>query len=113
MLDSRPPQGEYRPRLRSLQPQPTFLNGQRYWALSDPSRLSQETVVLPGIGMAMASLMDGNLTREDLQREIAEASGIRFELPAIDSLIEQLDGAFLLDSPRLQATLDEMTVRPA
>ena len=101
-----------RPRLRSIQPHATVINGQRQWVLTDPSRFTEESIVLPGIGMAMASMMDGTLTRADLQREINQASGMRFEISAIDSLIEQLDEAFLLESPRLLKALDAMTVRP-
>jgi AmmeMemoRadiSam system protein B len=102
-----------RPRLRYLEPTPTTYQGESFQLLRDPSGLSQEVVALRPVGLFLVSLLNGRRTRDEVRALFQERTGTPVERADLDSIIEQLDAALLLESPRLAAALQALPTRPA
>ncbi len=95
-----------RPRLRALEifpyQQESESARQPMFVVRDPQGFSQ-TVVLPYPAALLATLMDGRRELGEIQREFLSQAGGPVALADVNGLIEQLDEALLLDSPRFRA----------
>ncbi len=94
------------PRLRPLEIFPIAQESARQpmFAVRDPQGYSQ-TVALPYPAALLATLMDGRRELSEIQREFRLQAGGPVALADLNGLIEQLDEALLLDTPRFRAHL--------
>jgi AmmeMemoRadiSam system protein B len=93
-----------RPRLRPLQVFPQEVEGRPVLCLKDPEGITEQVAVLPpGIVPFFFEVFDGKHTLAEIREEYRDRSG-GDELPEEDlrSIVSQLDGALLLDSPRFR-----------
>lgn len=93
-----------KPRLRPLQVFPQEVDGRPVLCLSDPEGITEQVAMLPpGIVPFFLDVFDGNHTLADIREEYRKRSG-GDELPEEDlvTIVSQLDGALLLDSPRFR-----------
>src|SRR5260221_5073500 len=88
------------PRLRPLELFPTEVKGQAAICLRDPSGLSARIAVLPRAGALAAILCDGTRSVAEVAAELGRRLGGEVPVDNVAELVEQLDHALLLDSPR-------------
>lgn len=89
-----------KPKLRPLEAFPVTEGGQMMLALKDPSGLAETTARLPPAAVAVIQLCTGDLTRDEICALFAQRYGQELSRTTLDRLLEQLDQALLLDSPR-------------
>lgn len=95
------------PKLRSIQFRPVSHEGQQYFLLDDPFKLSDEQLFLPHALARIATLCDG--TRSAAQLHEALAADAPYPPPPniVDDMIEGLDKMFLLDNERAAEAINE------
>ena len=88
------------PRIRTdLDIIPTSYQGQRALVVRDRLGLIRNPVILQGDALRLASLIDGKRTVRDIQVELVrEKKGMLVDLNQVESIIAELDAAFLLQS---------------
>ena len=89
-----------KPKLRPLEAFPVQEGGQMMLALRDPSGLAETTARLPPAAVAVIQLCTGDLTRDEICTLFHQRYGQELSRTTLDRLLEQLDAALLLDSPR-------------
>jgi AmmeMemoRadiSam system protein B len=87
-----------RPRLRPLECFPIEHRGQKLLALRDPSLLAEQVTTLPPAAAAVVALCDGDTSRDEICEEFFRRYRQRLPREALDSLLADLDRAFLLES---------------
>lgn len=98
-----------KPRLRPLEAYPVHnpgaLNPQQrlLLALRDPSGLAEAVVTLPPSGAAVVDLLDGTLNHDQLLAEFQRRHRAPLARESLLGLLQRLDDALLLDSPRFRA----------
>ena len=99
-----------RPRLRPfIQSVEARLPGQEQpvYLLRDPLKMAPERqVALPLPGLALAALMDGTRTLDELVAEFERRHGARPDREQAEALRDALDEALLLESPALSEVLE-------
>jgi AmmeMemoRadiSam system protein B len=89
---------------RDLELVPARQGNAQVVVVRDPLGLSSGDVVLTDAGVAMLSLLDGTRDLRDLQVELMRAQGgVLISSGAVEQMIGQFDGAFLLDNERYRA----------
>jgi AmmeMemoRadiSam system protein B len=91
-----------RPKLRPLEAFPIEDRGQKLLYLRDPSGLATEVALQP-MAVAILQLCDGESTRDQICAEFGKRYGRPLGRDALDKLLEQLDGAYLLESDKFRA----------
>ena len=77
----------------------TRVEGRRVVVFQDPYELSRQQLAVDAGALPLLQMLDGRHGIRDIQRELTNRSGGRLVcLPDIESFLERLDGAFLLDS---------------
>lgn len=99
--------------VRPLEPIPLEHDGHKIVALRDPTGFSQNVAVLPLHSFVLVQMMDGTRTREGILAEVDARFGLRLDPAQLEELIEGLDRALLLDSPRARQVLGAQRERPA
>jgi hypothetical protein len=89
-----------RPRLRALEAFPLEQDGRRLIGLRDPAGYTEQVLLLGGPLLDLVSLFDGERTVEEVQAVLAARHGAPPPAEAIRELIDRLDAAGFLDSPR-------------
>lgn len=89
-----------RPALRTdIQMIMTRVEGHRAVVFQDPYELSRQQLAVDAGALPLLRMLDGRHGIRDIQRELMNRSGGRLvALSDIESFLESLDGAFLLDS---------------
>lgn len=105
---------------RDLDIVPVEHEGRPLFILQDPEAASSQHMALSPAGMALASLLDGQRSEEELRSALKEAARIDVQLDDIRRLVSELSKAGLLETPevleRQRKTLREFadsTVRKA
>lgn len=80
------------------------------YLLSDPEGLGK-TVALPMAAAAAALLLDGRKTAAQVRTELSQRSGHSIPLGMLVELVEQLDAACLLASPRFRSYRQRVLAR--
>lgn len=88
------------PRLRPLEMFPADVDGERVLCLRDPSGLTEGMAFLPPPAVLVVSLCDGSRTRADVAREFHRRTGRRISEAQVASILDQLDEALFLETPR-------------
>lgn len=91
------------PLRRDLELEPLEHEGQPVFLLQDPEGLTQRNVGLSAGGMAVAALLDGRRTAEDIQALFLKETGSAVSLSEIAALIGQLQEGGFLETPEIAA----------
>jgi hypothetical protein len=91
------------PTLRHIEPIPFDHDGRRMVALRDPSGISDAQLAVTPQALAVLALMDGKHTAADIRLELIQQYGAAVPLEQIEGIIEQLDEAWFLETPRFDA----------
>ena len=97
-----------RPRLRPVEVLPVDAEGDAAYALRDPLDVAPHPIVLSAGALLVLQQLDGNTTSREAQANIFREVGHLFELEQIEQLLETLDDAFFLDSPRFRVKYDSL-----
>ncbi len=93
-----------RPKLRYVDAFPVEVEGQKLIYLRDPEGFSDQGMAVPYHVYYLLTLFDGEHSVLDLQEAYARKfNGVLAAEEQIGQLVQQLDGAYLLDSERFQA----------
>lgn len=98
--DEPPPDAhDDKPMLRPIDAYPVdHPSGQKLLALYDPSGIAPGVVTLPPFGAAVIDLFDGERTRAEICAEFAARYHRPLPPESLESLLQKLDAALLLDS---------------
>lgn len=96
------------PKLRTLDLVPIQASGRQMVALRDPLGLTEQTVVVDDQTFFLLRFFDGAHSRLDIKTEYARRFGGLLFGDKLDTLIEKLDTALLLDNERFRSTKGEM-----
>lgn len=94
-----------KPRLRPVQARPVQRQGQQWFALVDSSGLSEAQVALTSPAFFVVTHFDGVHTLASVRAAFQERFNQPLPMEQLRGLIEQLDEAMLLDSPRFAAAM--------
>lgn len=91
------------PRLRPLDIVPVQQGGRQMVLLRDPSGLSPNQVMVSGTMLLILRMLDGEHTIREIQTALARQTGELVMSDQLQRIIQQLDDALLLDTPKLEA----------
>lgn len=94
---------ELKPKLRAIEALPMQMDGQQSICLRDPLGFTDKVLWLSPPAFFIVSLFDGQHTLRDVQAEYMRAFGTLVYTEQLNQLVEQLDAAGFLDSPRFEA----------
>jgi AmmeMemoRadiSam system protein B len=97
------PGGVERPRLRALEAFPVEQDGRRAVGLRDPAGFTEQVAVLPIPLLDLVSLFDGEHSVEEMREIFRGRHGDAPSAEQIRGIVEQMDEAGFLDSPRFAA----------
>jgi hypothetical protein len=108
------------PKLRPLEAFPVEAQGQRLIGLRDPQGITDNMAFVPHQWGALLMLFDGQNSVRDIQTILLRHTGQLVMTDQIQQIVDQLDEALLLDSPRFHAYREsvlnhfrQMPTRPA
>ena len=90
------------PKLRPLDVKLVQQDGQRYLHLRDPLSLSGKELLVPVQLSPLLSLCDGTRDQEALRIVVMLLHGLTLSQDQVNSLLQELDDALLLEGPRYQ-----------
>jgi len=97
------------PRLRGdLRVMPADTPAGRALVIQDPLGLMEKPAVLGGQALELLPMLDGRHSILDLQTELTRHYGIMITSTQVQRVLNQLDAAWLLDSPRYRAELERL-----
>ncbi len=88
------------PRLRPIHVHPLVHQGQPALMLRDPLHLSQQVIILPQALAPLLNLLDGERNLDELRASLMVQAGLNLSPQELGDIVEQLDQALLLHSPR-------------
>ncbi len=88
------------PQLRPLEMKWVVQNRQRLLMLRDPLRITENVAFLPPEVAYLLSFCDGQRNAAQISAALAVQTGLRLSRHHIEHVIQQLDDALMLDSPR-------------
>ncbi|WP_420645769.1 AmmeMemoRadiSam system protein B [Candidatus Leptofilum sp.] len=94
-----------KPRLRQLDFQPVYHQGEQMWYLHDPLELSDEQLIMPPALAQLLLFMDGNRTPQEIHAAFCQQIGQPLDFAITEQALAQLDAACLLDNERAQYAL--------
>ena len=97
------------PKLRPIQAMPVRYHGRQMVQLFDPAGLSEHALAVPQEMLPVLALFDGTHSITDIQAILTRRFGRLVFSDEIRGMVEQLDGALLLDSERFAAHLVALT----
>jgi hypothetical protein len=97
-----------KPKLRPLDFQPVFHQGQQLWLLRDPLQLSEQQLVVPAVLAQMLLYCDGTHTPHEIHRAFCRQVGEAAPFSVIEEALAQLDDAYLLDNERAAAAKEAL-----
>ncbi len=104
------------PKLRSLQPEPLFYQGQHYFLLRDPLRLKENLMLLPDALLPLLFLCDGTRDKETILDQIKSHFEIQLGADVLDYFLNAFDEMCLLDNEHTaqarQQLIDEYRAAP-
>ncbi|MCS6860331.1 MAG: AmmeMemoRadiSam system protein B [Abditibacteriales bacterium] len=91
------------PKLRPLEAFPVEAQGQRLIGLRDPQGITENVAFIPQQWGILLTLLNGQNSVRDIQTILLRHSGQLVMSDQIQQIVDQLDEALLLDSPRFHA----------
>lgn len=86
------------PKLRPIQPDPVFYQGQHYFLLRDPLRLHENTMLLPGTLLPLLFLCDGTRNKQTILQICEHHFETLIAPDALDHFLKALDELCLLEN---------------
>jgi AmmeMemoRadiSam system protein B len=106
-----------RPKLRPLMPRRVEHQGQAFVVIQDPTGVLAQPVAIPADGFEhIVRHFDGEATLSEIQGRVLRATGLFLALEELQSLVQRLDAAMILEGPTFAAFLQsyrESGRRPA
>lgn len=93
------------PRLRPLDFQPVYHQGEQMWYLRDPLELSSEQLVMPPALAQLLLFCDGSRTPQQIHADFCHHIGQPLDFAITEQALAQLDAACLFDNERAQQAL--------
>ncbi len=97
----------YMPKLRPVEPVGLVVEGREAIGLTDPLRISDQTVCVDRSVLPLLTMLDGRHSIVDIQAELTRMTGRIVFSDDILSLVNMLDEAFLLEGERFQQAFDD------
>jgi MEMO1 family protein len=97
-----------KPKIRAVEAFPVEQQGQTYILLRDPSGIASEPILIGMGAYFLVAQMDGTNDRLDLQAAFSRRFGEILPSEQIQQLIDALDRAYFLDSPRYAERMREI-----
>src|SRR5579872_162648 len=97
-----------KPKIRAVEAFPVEQQGQTYILLRDPTGIASEPILIGMGAYFLVTQMDGTNGRLDLQAAFARRFGDILPSEQIQQLIDALDRAYFLDSPRYAGRVREI-----
>ena len=97
-----------RPKLRPLNPRWFHWEGQRLLHIQDPLSLSDKTIVVPQPMAPLLALLDGTRDLDEVRAAFLLRSSAYLTPSQIESLIDNLDQALLLDNRRFRNAVQDL-----
>jgi hypothetical protein len=97
-----------KPKIRAVEAFPVEQQGQTYILLRDPTGIASEPILIGMGAYFLVTQMDGANGRLDLQAAFARRFGDILPSEQIQQLIDALDRAYFLDSPRYAGRMREI-----
>lgn len=97
-----------KPKLRPLEAIPFRQRGRLFVQLHDPTRISDKLLIIPHEMLFLLSLFDGTNSIPDIQAAIMRQFGELVLSEKIQEVLDQLDDALMLDSPRFHAHMAQL-----
>ncbi|MFZ1400066.1 MAG: AmmeMemoRadiSam system protein B [Candidatus Promineifilaceae bacterium] len=94
-----------KPRLRPLDFQPVYHQGEQMWYLRDPLELSSEQLVMPPALAQLLIFLDGTRTPQQIHAAFCRHIGQSLDFAVTEQALAQLDAACLLDNERAKQAL--------
>lgn len=94
------------PKLRPLQIQPVPHQGDTFFMVQDPLRISDRVLMLPRPLAAILPLCDGTRDIKMLQASLAVRAGVYLDIERVAELVQRLDEALFLDNDRFREAVD-------
>jgi len=95
-----------KPKLRQIRSQPTVQDGQRGVLLTDPLRISHNSIFVPASLALLLTLLDGTRDAGTLRTGFELRTGTPLSSSLVEQFISQLDGALFLENERFGAAYD-------
>ena len=94
-----------KPRLRQLDFQPVYHQGEQMWYLRDPLELSSEQLVMPPALAQLLLFCDGSRTPQEIHADFCQHIGQPLDFAITEQALAQLDAACLFDNERARQAL--------
>lgn len=105
-----------KPKLRQLDFQPVYHQGERMWLLNDPWHLDNRQLIFPQALAQMLLLCDGTRTPEEIAQDLSEQLGEAVPIEVITKTLFELDNTCLLENDRFdyarRRALEEFRANP-
>jgi AmmeMemoRadiSam system protein B len=82
------------------------------FVIRDPFKIQEGQLLLPAAGLALATLFDGTRTLAGVQAEFQRRYEVQLPLEAVETLLEGLERALLIEGPALDAALARYHAEP-
>ena len=99
-----------KPRLRQLDFQPVYHQGEQMWYLRDPMELSSEQLVMPPALAQLLLFCDGNHTPQQIHAAFCQQIGQPLDFIITEQALAQLDAACLFDNERARQALEQQKI---
>ena len=99
-----------KPRLRQLDFQPVYHQGEQMWYLRDPMELSSEQLVMPPALAQLLLFCDGNHTPQQIHAAFCQQIGQPLDFIITEQALAQLDAACLFDNDRARQALEQQKI---
>lgn len=76
-------------------------------SLQDPLRLGGSGILVPEVMAQLLALSDGTRNLEELRHGFSLRTGVNLQPGQVESLVQALDDAYMLESPRFHQALDQ------
>jgi len=96
------------PKLRPLNVQWVDWEGRAMVSLQDPLRLGGSGIMVPEVMAQLLALSDGTRDLDQLRQGFSLRTGVDLLPNQVESLVQALDEAYMLDSPRFRQALDRV-----
>ena len=94
-----------KPRLRQLDFQPVYHQGEQMWYLRDPLELTSEQLVMPPALAQLLLFLDGTRTPQEAHAAFCQHVGQSLDFAITEQALSQLDAACLLDNDNARQAL--------
>ncbi|MGH8014369.1 MAG: AmmeMemoRadiSam system protein B, partial [Candidatus Binataceae bacterium] len=96
------------PKLRAVEAFPVEQDGTTFICLRDPSRIAPDPILIGMGAYFLVTLLDGRNSADDLRLAFVRRFGDQLPSEHLDKLVEALDRAYFLESPRYAERMEKI-----